>query len=1044
MLWLARRTQTRAVCAVLVVLMLVVAVVIGRDGRFAVTEEPARQRSVPEFGELDEAEVIEARADREWAHLTYPNGYLPSDWQTKAQQHIERFVPEGQLVEASADPRGNTQAVEGNVAEPAGKLPPTLTAWTKVGPAPIDDLASGSEFAFQYGLSTGRVNAVAVDPNNQSIAYAGAVAGGLWKTTDCCTKDTRWTPLWEDKNFVTQSVSAIEFDPTNSQIVYVGTGDFDARDQFGVGIMKTTDGGATWTLLGGGPNGIFTPYNTQAHGPAALNPAPTQNIGSIEVDPHNPNTVVVGTQWGFFISRDAGATFAQVDVADPLYTQRVSSIVLDATNNPSTLYVALGYPYRTSRFPGVDGRLNGIYKATLAAQGNPSFSLVSTGPAWPANMGNCVEPNPVTDPRTCPIGRIRLGQSSQNPQRMYAQVSYYDVSKPGALGTWLTNDGGATWLKLPGSTDPNYTRNCSTTKTNETQDWYDLFLGVDPTDDKILYIGRTSLYKAKVKDDYSGFASITDIGSVYGTSCPGYGTIHPDQHGVAMRTDGTFLIGNDGGVYLGAKDAAPGAFTVLNNDFNITQFYAGQLGANFGTSGAPADPGVQYAFGGAQDNGNESWTSRNSDLTWQGRGNGGDGFFVAFDPIAGSITSGNWYTEYVGGTLQCSKTGAQGPFTISAASGCKPNYAAPPAERPGFVTPFTLDQVHCTTTNCFNMILGTSEVWATGNGGQTTADWVNISPDLTRGNVITDTAGNTLLDVRFAYNEPKTAIVSSDDGIVQWSNNIFVGATCTQGLANSAPFACTPNPAATWVNLSQGNKVLPNRAILGVGANAGNHQVVYAAVGGFNAGTPATPGHVFEAACTAECTKPSSWTWTDKTGNLPDVPAASVLSNPLNPKQVFVGTHFGFYYTDDITVASPVWFRFQEGLPNTVIQYLTVDRGNTTLGAFTFGRGLYTLKLPAPSESLPGDPIPTPEGPTAVIPTATATATLAPDVPTATAEPTDPSNPPLPQTPSAGPSQTATGTAAAPTETATGTAPSPTTTTGAPSSLRIYLPFVQR
>jgi len=102
------------------------------------------------------------------------------------------------------------------------------------------------------------------------------------------------------------------------------------------------------------------------------------------------------------------------------------------------------------------------------------------------------------------------------------------------------------------------------------------------------------------------------------------------------------------------------------------------------------------------------------------------------------------------------------------------------------------------------------------------------------------------------------------------------------------------------------------------------------------------------------------WAMTDKTGNLPDVPAAGIAVNPLNRKQVFLGTYFGFYYTDDIDAATPVWVRYQWGLPNTVIQFLTVDRGatatplqGTTLMAFTYGRGVYAIKLPAGGASFP-------------------------------------------------------------------------------------------
>jgi len=110
-----------------------------------------------------------------------------------------------------------------------------------------------------------------------------------------------------------------------------------------------------------------------------------------------------------------------------------------------------------------------------------------------------------------------------------------------------------------------------------------------------------------------------------------------------------------------------------------------------------------------------------------------------------------------------------------------------------------------------------------------------------------------------------------------------------------------------------------------------------------------TPLYQMDEAAGGDC----SIAVADKTGNLPDVPASSVAVNPHNRKQVFVGTYFGFYYTDDVDAGTPVWVRYDAGLPNTVIKHLTIDRGpasdplkGTTLAAFTYGRGVFVLKLP--------------------------------------------------------------------------------------------------
>ena len=117
---------------------------------------------------------------------------------------------------------------------------------------------------------------------------------------------------------------------------------------------------------------------------------------------------------------------------------------------------------------------------------------------------------------------------------------------------------------------------------------------------------------------------------------------------------------------------------------------------------------------------------------------------------------------------------------------------------------------------------------------------------------------------------------------------------------------------AYWVDVTGANAVLPNRPVLGISLDpsvgSANVPVGYAAVGGFNANTPTTPGHLFQVTCGSNC---GTFVWLDKTGNLPDIPVDSVINNPNYPQQVFAGTDWGVYFTNDITVASPTWYRFE-------------------------------------------------------------------------------------------------------------------------------------
>ena len=855
-----------------------------------------------------EGDAIKSHGAWRWHLLTYPKDTVPSTAFTDAQRWVKEHVPDRPWPGKAAALPQRTSGVT--------LLP---DRWTALGPEPLD--GSTQTGGYSYGRCAGRFSALALDPRTVSTpgaitAYAGGATGGLWVSRNCCGPDTAWTPLWESFDFVTQAVGAIEIDPTDPDTIYVGTGDFDAYDQFSQGILKTTDGGLTWRHLGAD---VFVPF-------AAATPRfANQNIGVIKVDPNNPQNVLVGTRFDLFISHDGGETWTRcpfgANPTDPLNLDqpigalnRISGIVLDPSTVPTTVYVAVGF---TS--PAYNGN-NGVYKGTIPDSGCPALTLVANG--WPQGTGNGT--NGATD-----VGRIRLAASRGNPQgslTLYAQVQ--SAGNVNALGTWVTTDGGQSWRMLQGSDDASY-KDCMGARTGEGQDWYNLFLLADPQDDKTLYIGRVDLYRATVDPTYTSM-TLTDLSNVYSPGCTSYGSLHPDQHcAVWLPGDGAqgrFLLGNDGGVY--SADGTAGGFVPLNDTLSTIQWYAGQTGADL------AHTPVQYFFGGSQDNGTASWDSGQTGRAWQARGNGGDGFFTAFDPIGGSLTQGNWlYEVYYGGMYRSTQGAAGDYYSVSGPWS---------SDRNAWSAPFKMDVFHGTATNCKNVVYGSNRLYASVDGG---GSWKRVAKkDLTKGQ-------GHVISVDIAMNTPTAVVVGTDDGKVQWSQNAFKGKKCTAANANTANFVCKANDLAKWTDLTGNNAVLPNRAIMGVCFDPTTEYRVYAAVGGFNPNTPATPGHVFQATYSG-----GSWTWTDKTGNLPDVPANTIVLNPNNPVQAFVGTEMGFYYTNDVTAASPVWYRFMEGLPNTVVQYLALDRGpsgspyaSTTLTAFTYGRGAYAILLPGPT-----------------------------------------------------------------------------------------------
>ncbi len=188
----------------------------------------------------------------------------------------------------------------------------------------------------------GRVNAVAVDPGNDDIIYAGFARGGLWKTID---GGGTWEPLWDDQ--LTQAVSAITIDPTNSNIVYAGSGDINISGNvyLGNGLFKSEDAGETWINIG---------------------LEETKVIGKIIINPTNTNEILVATMGnvrikddnrGVYKTTDGGQTWDNVlFVADDT---GVHDIVFHP-DNPTVILAAAWTRFRNgheSRVSGEDCRV---------------------------------------------------------------------------------------------------------------------------------------------------------------------------------------------------------------------------------------------------------------------------------------------------------------------------------------------------------------------------------------------------------------------------------------------------------------------------------------------------------------------------------------------------------------------------------------------------------------------------------------------------------------------------------------------------------------
>ena len=368
----------------------------------------------------------------------------------------------------------------------AGAAPPPIppatggSNWTPLGPLAIPN---GQTYSTARVLVSGRVTAIAIDPSVPDTVYLGTAQGGVWKSTD---NGVTWEP--QTDNEVSLATGALAIDPNSPQIIYAGTGEgnFSGDSYYGLGILKSVNGGGIWTSLASGP---FS----------------GNRFSRIIVDPSSgtPATrLFAATNYGLYRSIDGGVNWTKLTTGLPA-NGAATDIAHDGATN--TLYVA---------FWGA-----GIYRSTNANLASPTFAQLTSGlPAATATA-----PNGVT--------RIALGMSASNPSTVYALMSNNTTSPPATAYTvdkfYVTANSGATWsrIALPGGNIG-------------TQGFYNLAVNIDPTTPDIVYLSGISLWKA-VKS--GSVWTITDIGGKYHPDNHVL-TFRPGNHLVLWA-------GSDGGVY---------------------------------------------------------------------------------------------------------------------------------------------------------------------------------------------------------------------------------------------------------------------------------------------------------------------------------------------------------------------------------------------------------------------------------------------------------------------------------------------------------------
>ncbi len=303
-----------------------------------------------------------------------------------------------------------------------------------------DDTLKGMKWRLIGPFRGGRVLAVEGVANQPNVYYFGAVAVGVWKTTD---GGLTWTPIFDKEPI--SSIGSIAVAPSDPNIIYVGTGEACIRGDisYGNGVYKSLDAGKTWTHIG-------------------LDD--TRHIGRVIVDPHNPDVVFVAAlghafgpnkDRGVFRSTDGGKTWQNVLFKDD--KNGAVDITFDP-NNSHVLYASLWQVLRTPWSFDSGGPGSGLYKSS------------DSGATWQRLEGHGL-PEGV-------LGRIGVSVSPADSSRVYAQIEADEG------GLYRSDDAGATWEKI--NDDHRFRQRA----------WYFTHLFADPKSADTVYVLNTGMYRS--------------------------------------------------------------------------------------------------------------------------------------------------------------------------------------------------------------------------------------------------------------------------------------------------------------------------------------------------------------------------------------------------------------------------------------------------------------------------------------------------------------------------------------------------------------------